>query len=170
MPCGCTSHEGYTHFAHAHFTYKGAFGLTSALLRPGSHVGFSLFLHHLLRWSPQEELKHLFVFLALVQIWCNPGGGTWCVILSTVQKKRCKIRLQARHRAKRDVWALTASWCFEPPTLFWDLLPLEPDLLFRGRHIKPIWDLPLVLLLLWRCWFPSLTLWSLSQNWCLFCC
>lgn len=72
---------------------------TSALLKPGSHVGFSLFLH-LLQWSPQEKLKHLLVFLALLQIWCDPGGGTWCVILSTTQKKRCKICLQARHRAK----------------------------------------------------------------------
>lgn len=60
-------------------------GTTSALLRPGSHVGFSLFLH-LLQWSPLEKLKHLLVFLALLQIWCDPGGGTWCVILSTTQK------------------------------------------------------------------------------------
>lgn len=55
------------------------------------------------------------------------------------------------------------------PSLFWSLLLLDLNLCSQAGTFKSIWDIPLILLLFCRCWFPSLALWSLSQNWCLFC-
>lgn len=104
--------------------------------------------------KPSGRAKASLCLLALVQIWCDPGGGIWCVILSTMQKKRCKICLQARHRAKErclGTHSILTLWASHPVLRFTP--PGTQSSLPRQAHLNT-----LETFLLWRCWFPSLTL------------
>lgn len=137
MPHGCTSHEVHKHLAHTRFTYKGAFVQHQLCSNLKSCWVFS-FSASSAAVKPSGRAKASLCLLALVQIWCDPGGGIWCVILS-MQKKRCKICLQARHRAKErclGTCSILTLWASHPVLRFTP--PGTQSSLPRQAHLNPL--------------------------------